>query len=696
MPAPYFFLRTTGTNEKNAKVEDLANGINAPLKSLFDDIVGVDGRVSAVEGTAISGVTRKEAAACATTANITLSGEQTIDGVATSASRVLVKNQSTAAENGIYVSASGAWSRAADMDAAGEVQGAAVYVTGGTAGAGKTFYTGSEVSTLGTDAIAWVVSEDQGALQAEVARKANKEQIDAYEQIPHPRAEFVLTDDDGNEVARVDASRIDHPLIHQMEKSIEESAAKVVPISNDASGRSSFAIVDGDGNLICEIDADHIRHPSISGSGADAAGSKASSVRTSRVFEPRDSIWDSIQLLSGVAMAACMGQSNSHGNDATPVISTFGSDWAKMFIGGVRPNDARTTPIRGAFTALSEFANGTIGETSASGAAKAFSQFMLDEEGVDLSADEAAMFFANHSAPGATIEAGIASGTTAFNDMAQSMNLGSSVANTAGQPFSVAALLLDIGESNQNNGTTQAAYVTLNTTLRSDLEAQAQTYGLARPLPVFINQMNTIVPGPTPAPVDGSVVPAIALAQLQLAQEQDYFCLVGPSYHIPYVSLSNIHYSAYGQLLKGAYLGRAMKRWLVDGIKPRPVAPLSAWKQGNFVMVKMDIQSRTPLVIDNAAFPDVQDSGVQIVDSGGTALTINSITVAWGDTLVIEVASGTPATFRYGWIGVTDGSNLGKLQGCVRDSEGDHEIFDPAGAAYPLHNWLVACEETIL
>ncbi|WP_201722377.1 hypothetical protein, partial [Sulfitobacter sp. HI0129] len=113
----------------------------------------------------------------------------------------------------------------------------------------------------------------------------------------------------------------------------------------------------------------------------------------------------------------------------------------------------------------------------------------------------------------------------------------SSVANTAGQPFSVAALLLDIGESNQNNGTTQAAYVTLNTTLRSDLEAQAQTYGLARPLPVFINQMNTIVPGPTPAPVDGSVVPAIALAQLQLAQEQDYFCLVGPSYHIPYVSL---------------------------------------------------------------------------------------------------------------------------------------------------------------
>lgn len=128
----------------------------------------VEARAAALEGIAVSGVIRKAAVACATTANITLSGEKTIDGVTTSASRVLVKNQSTAAENGIYVSASGAWSRASDMNAAGEVQGAAVYVTGGTANAGKTFYTGSEVTALGTDAIAWVVSEDQGELQARV------------------------------------------------------------------------------------------------------------------------------------------------------------------------------------------------------------------------------------------------------------------------------------------------------------------------------------------------------------------------------------------------------------------------------------------------------------------------------------------------------------------------------------------------
>ena len=59
----------------------------------------------------------KDAVTVATTANITLSGEQTIDGILTAADRVLVKNQSTASENGIYVvAATGAPARSANFD----------------------------------------------------------------------------------------------------------------------------------------------------------------------------------------------------------------------------------------------------------------------------------------------------------------------------------------------------------------------------------------------------------------------------------------------------------------------------------------------------------------------------------------------------------------------------------------------------
>jgi hypothetical protein len=100
----------------------------------------------------------KEAVACATTGNITLSGEQTIDGIATAASRVLVKNQTTGAQNGIYVSAAGAWARSADADVTGEItQGTAVLVAGGSTQIGTTwFVTTTGTITIGTTPITWV------------------------------------------------------------------------------------------------------------------------------------------------------------------------------------------------------------------------------------------------------------------------------------------------------------------------------------------------------------------------------------------------------------------------------------------------------------------------------------------------------------------------------------------------------------
>lgn len=75
----------------------------------------------------------KEPVRAATTGNITLSGLQTIDGVALSVNdRVLVKSQSSGAQNGVYIAQSGSWARAADFDASTEVLGASVFVSEGT------------------------------------------------------------------------------------------------------------------------------------------------------------------------------------------------------------------------------------------------------------------------------------------------------------------------------------------------------------------------------------------------------------------------------------------------------------------------------------------------------------------------------------------------------------------------------------
>lgn len=114
------------------------------------------------------GLKPKAAVRVATTANITLSGTQTIDGVsAIAGNRVLVKDQSSAAQNGIYIVAAGAWSRSTDFDSLtpiDEVNGAMVAVQEGTANAGKVFVQSGLVSTIGTDPINFVFFNSSASL----------------------------------------------------------------------------------------------------------------------------------------------------------------------------------------------------------------------------------------------------------------------------------------------------------------------------------------------------------------------------------------------------------------------------------------------------------------------------------------------------------------------------------------------------
>jgi len=64
-----------------------------------------------------TGLDQKQSVRAATVSEITLAGEQIVDGVAVVAgNRVLVKNQTNAVDNGIYIVSTGAWLRSADAD----------------------------------------------------------------------------------------------------------------------------------------------------------------------------------------------------------------------------------------------------------------------------------------------------------------------------------------------------------------------------------------------------------------------------------------------------------------------------------------------------------------------------------------------------------------------------------------------------
>jgi hypothetical protein len=113
------------------------------------------------------GLNVKPAVYVATTANITLSGEQTIDGFLTSGSRVLVKNQSTSSQNGIYVSSSGAWTRATDANTWNQLISAFVFVEVGTINADTGWVcTVDPGGTLGVTAVTWAQFSGAGTYTA--------------------------------------------------------------------------------------------------------------------------------------------------------------------------------------------------------------------------------------------------------------------------------------------------------------------------------------------------------------------------------------------------------------------------------------------------------------------------------------------------------------------------------------------------
>ena len=114
------------------------------------------------------GLDPKASCVAATTVNITLSGTQTIDGVALIAGdRCLVKDQTAPAENGIYLVASGAWTRTTDMDVWAEVPGAFTFIEQGTTQADTGWVcTSNAGGTIGTTAITFVQFAGVGSYTA--------------------------------------------------------------------------------------------------------------------------------------------------------------------------------------------------------------------------------------------------------------------------------------------------------------------------------------------------------------------------------------------------------------------------------------------------------------------------------------------------------------------------------------------------
>ena len=115
---------------------------------------------------AYGGLGLKSPVKIASTANLTLSGEQTIDGVAVvDGDRVLVKDQTSQPDNGIYIVSTGSWTRAPDFDGVNDIRkGTLVFSAGGTVGGGLLYQvTAADVIDIDTDNITFSVLSNYSA-----------------------------------------------------------------------------------------------------------------------------------------------------------------------------------------------------------------------------------------------------------------------------------------------------------------------------------------------------------------------------------------------------------------------------------------------------------------------------------------------------------------------------------------------------
>ena len=159
----------SGLNITNSTINSTTIGAITPSTGVFTNIATTTGTIASAPSSPTdiankqyvdylaAGLSWKQPANAASMANIaSLSGLQTIDTVSLVAGNtVLVKNQTNAADNGIYVVSSGPWTRSIGADTWDEYVGAIIFIVSGSQADSAWYSTAQPGGTLGVTAINW-------------------------------------------------------------------------------------------------------------------------------------------------------------------------------------------------------------------------------------------------------------------------------------------------------------------------------------------------------------------------------------------------------------------------------------------------------------------------------------------------------------------------------------------------------------
>lgn len=512
--------------------------------------------------------------------------------------------------------------------------------------------------------------EDVGGVATERARYPTAEKVRPLLSIAPSGYAYAVVDgfglvafgvkDDGTvQIASINGKNVDEWLVET-----EQAGALIAPHPQgyklavvDQYGRAAAGVKD-DGTLAAaKLEATFLNGVSVASIVAGTGG--AVSYRS--------------RFPSEINMVLSYGQSLSVGADGTPPISTTQRFDNLRFAGGVRSQDSGTPYT--SLVPLIETEVSTTGETPITGATDMIKELIAAEDGLTYT-EHAFQLLGSAPGAGGTAIAGLSSGTTPFNRFVADVQNGYTLAQAAGKSFKVGGFFWTQAESDYIGNTPKATYKTALVTLRNDLEAQVQSItGQSEPLACISYQVQAHATYGYPGN------PYLAVAQLEVAKENPHHYVACPLYW----SGQSIHQSAQNYKRLGAYYGLAYKRIVIDGEDWKPVMPVQIDRQGTIILARFNVP-KGPLVLDTAFRPMQADYGFSVVDSGGAAVTISSVTLVGPDTVkIVTATAATGGRLRYGMV---NGGNL-------RDSQGDTIIFDGNGQNFPLHNWCVIFDEAM-
>lgn len=394
---------------------------------------------------------------------------------------------------------------------------------------------------------------------------------------------------------------------------------------------------------------------------------------------------DLVSVLAQIQHWQAYGQSLSVGSASNPY-HVNSVPYAIMADGGVNYKAETNDDPDISFTAFAPMVS-FFNEVGLGAAARMFAQLMLEENGVDLTEG-------SHQILGTTVGEGSKTigqlaGSPYYPRILDDFEHAVAAAAAEEKSYQPSMAMWIQGENDYSVDTAQATYETALTAMQAAIEDDAQTATgdgtLA--LPMLIYQTATHLNY-------SRTIPKVALAQLAVNRSNARVAMATPAYPFRYLSASEVHLVALGYVHMLAYFGMAAKRWLIDKVKPFPLASVSTTRSGNFIRIRYDMEPGRELVLDddNPMLPLQTNYGFAVVNSSDVAQTIEAVNVvgAAKDTIEIRLASTVPAgaKWRYGWTALVGQAGRGNLR------DNSPIVYEPDGDALPMWKWAAIEEGT--